>query len=197
MPAGRRSNGPTAPCCAGPWRPRASRSSPTSGGTSTTGTGGRTLSWTSRSTPSAMGSMWRRVRRLPLSGLLALSLPAATYAQTGPYCPPYPSSPLFRPRLRQVPANPTNWIARIEGALSGDEVLLADGTYDLGQYAVQITVPITVRGASGNRDAVVIRGPGYGTPAEGLMIHAANVTVADLTITGMRFHAISIKGESG
>jgi hypothetical protein len=138
------------------------------------------------------------VRTGPALGLLLL-LAAATPAgaQAPAYCPPYVSSPLYRPRLRQVPANPSNWIARLEGALAGDEVLLADGTYLLGQYAVQISVPLTVRGASGNRDAVVIRGPGYGTPAEGLMIHAANVTVADLTITGMRFHAISIKGESG
>ncbi|HEX6737170.1 MAG TPA: hypothetical protein VF310_02750, partial [Vicinamibacteria bacterium] len=137
------------------------------------------------------------MRRRLLFALLLTAAPAATWAQSGAFCPPYPSSPLYRPRLRQVPANPGNWVARIEGALAGDEILLADGTYNLAQYAVQISVPLTVRGASGNRDAVVIRGAGYGTPSEGFMVHAVNVTIADLTMTQIRNHAISIKGESG
>jgi hypothetical protein len=134
-------------------------------------------------------------RLLLAAALLATPLTAA--AQTNPYCPAYPSSPLYRARLRQVAANPTNWVARIEGATAGDEVLLADGVYNLTQYAVQISVPLTVRGASGNRDAVVIRGQGYGTGSEGFMVHATGVTIADLTMTAIRNHAVSIKGESG
>ena len=56
---------------------------------------------------------------------------------------------------------------------------------------------MTIRGASGNRDAVVIQGQGYGTASEGLMIQTSNVTIADLTLTGMRNHGVSIKGELG
>jgi hypothetical protein len=113
------------------------------------------------------------------------------------FCPPYMRSSLYRPRTRQVTADPSNWISRIEGALDGDEVLLADGLYPLSQYAVQISAQITVRSASGHRDAVVIQGAGYGVGGEGFMVHAQNVTIAELTMTNIRNHAISIKGESG
>ncbi len=112
-------------------------------------------------------------------------------------CTPYPQSPLYRPRVRQVPAGPSTWIQAIEGALDGDEILLADGNYALGQYAVQITRSITVRGASGNRDAVRIQGQGYAVDSEGFMVHGSDVTIADLTIWNVRDHAISLKGESG
>ena len=113
------------------------------------------------------------------------------------HCPAYEQSPLFRPPTRQVMATPSDWIQKIQGASWGDEILLADGTYYLNQYAVQITVALSVRSASGNRDAVVIQGQGYGVPSEGFMIMAPEVTIADLTITGMRNHGISIKGELG
>jgi hypothetical protein len=120
-------------------------------------------------------------------------------AQNAASCPPYPTSPLYRARTRQVLADPSNWVQRIQGAAAGDEVLLADGVYELVQHSVQITQSITVRGASGNRSAVVVRGRGYapGPRSEGFMVHASNVTLADLSMTGMRDHAISIKGESG
>ncbi|MGB5573407.1 MAG: hypothetical protein WBO69_08490, partial [Thermoanaerobaculia bacterium] len=126
--------------------------------------------------------------------LSALFLSAA---QATDFCPPYEASPLYRPRARQVPANTSNWISVIQNAQSGDEILLADGSYDLDQYAVQISTDITIRSASGNRDAVVILGQGYGTLSEGLMVRAPSVTVADLTITGVRNHGVSIKGEHG
>ena len=129
--------------------------------------------------------------------LLALSATLATVARAGSFCPPYPSSDLFRDRDRTVMANPSNWIEKIEGADSGDEILLADGTYHLDQYSILISREITVRSASGDRDAVVILGQGYGTPAEGLMVRAPNVTIADLTITAARDHGVSIKGEHG
>jgi PKD repeat protein len=112
-------------------------------------------------------------------------------------CVAYEQSPLYRARSRQVTADPTDWLQKIEGAAPGDEILLADGVYDLRQYAVVITDSVTVRSASGNRDAVLVRGQGYAVPSEGFMIQAPNVTLADLTITGMRNHGISVKGELG
>src|SRR5262245_60713687 len=139
------------------------------------------------------GAAFRTAAALAL-GLLS---GAEAIAQTSLFCPAYVSSPLYRPRARQVPANPSNWVAAIEGAQDGDEILLADGVYPLLQYAVQIDSQITVRSASGNRAAVRIQGQGYGVPSEGFMIHAPNVTIADLSMTGIRNHAISIKGESG
>jgi len=137
------------------------------------------------------------MRRLTLGIAMGWICAAEAAGQASPFCPAYTASPIYRPRLRQVPANPSNWIGLIEGALDGDEILLADGVYNLNQYAVQITKQITVRGASGNRAAVRVQGQGYGVGGEGFMIHAQNVTIADLTMTAIRNHAISIKGESG
>ncbi len=116
-----------------------------------------------------------------------------------PYCPPYAEWPLRRARSRQVAADPSNWIARIEGAQDGDEILLTDGAYAIpaAHYAVQITASITVRGASGDRDAVVISGAGYSVPGEGLMVMAPDVSIASLTVRDVRNHAISVKGELG
>ena len=53
--------------------------------------------------------------------------------QAATFCPPYESSPLYRPRARQIAATPSDWISKIESAQSGDEILLADGTYSLDQ----------------------------------------------------------------
>jgi hypothetical protein len=117
--------------------------------------------------------------------------------QAATFCPPYESSPLYRPRARQIAATPADWISKIEAAQSGDEILLADGTYSLDQYAVLIDTEITIRGASGNRGAVLIEGQGYGTLSEGLMVVAQNVTIADLSMTGIRNHAIAVKGDLG
>jgi hypothetical protein len=116
-----------------------------------------------------------------------------------PYCPPYVDWPLARARSREVAADPANWISRIEGAQDGDEILLADGAYSIpaNHYAVQITASITVRSASGDRDAVVVSGAGYGVPGEGLMVMAPDVSIASLTIRDVRNHAISVKGELG
>lgn len=133
-------------------------------------------------------------RALLLAAVIGAAPPAAA---AGPFCPAYPASPLYRPPARQVRATPSDWMAAIQGARDGDEILLADGVYRLDRYAVQVTHSITVRGASGNREAVRIQGQGYAVGGEGFMIQAPNVTIADLSISGIRNHAISIKGERG
>lgn len=115
------------------------------------------------------------------------------------FCPAYTQSDLYRPRLQQVTVGPQdNWISAIRGALPGTEILLQDGDYFLGStYTVTIPEEVTVRSASGNRNAVTIIGQGYGPGAEALMVTGKNVTVADLSITQVRNHGIAIKGESG
>lgn len=78
----------------------------------------------------------------------------------------YTSSPIYRPRLRQVQANPSNWIGLIEGALDGDEILLADGVYNLNQYAVQITgFPTTSTATPGRRARAMTPAATSGSPA--------------------------------
>lgn len=67
----------------------------------------------------------------------------------------------------------------------------------LNDYALLLHDHVTLRSESGNRHAVMIRGRGYKKHGEGLMIVGNNVTIADLTVSGMRNHAISIKPARG
>ncbi|MGA9349080.1 MAG: DNRLRE domain-containing protein, partial [Anaerolineae bacterium] len=114
------------------------------------------------------------------------------------FCPPYVDSPLYRPRQTQITVGPNDdWMGIIQSAQPGTEILLLDGEYLLDQYAVLVYDDVTIRSASGNRDAVLVRGMGYGVGSEGFMVYGANVTIADLSMTAMRNHAISIKGEQG
>ncbi len=123
--------------------------------------------------------------------------PTPTPVPTAGFCPSYPTSPVYRGRSNVVTVGPTdNWIGAIQNATSGTEVRLRDGTYALGTtYAVYIQSGVTVRGASGNKDAVIIQGRGYAYGAEALTIMGSDVTIADLTVTNMGYHAIAIKGE--
>lgn len=125
----------------------------------------------------------------------SLSIPPVQVVQ----CTQYFKSHLNRPRSKSVVVGPNDkWINTIQTAKAGTEVLLKDGTYDLGTtYTVYIPDEVTVRSQSGNRTNVIIKGRGYGSSAEGLTITGKNVVIADLTITGMRDHGITIKGEMG
>jgi hypothetical protein len=71
---------------------------------------------------------------------------------------------------------------------------LADGIYDLsGGPDLQVYSPgVTIRSASGNRDAVIIQGGG-----NNLSILASHTTVADLTLRNAVNHDIQVHGEVG
>jgi hypothetical protein len=116
-----------------------------------------------------------------------------------PLCGDYRDAPEHRLRENTVEVGPgDDWISAIQDAGPGTEVLLLDGEYRLnGTYAVGINTGVTVRGKSGDRDAVVIRGDGYGPGGEGLMVRGADVSIAHLSVTDIRNHAISIKTELG
>jgi len=84
-------------------------------------------------------------------------------------------------------------------AESETTILLDDGTYDMSGgdsgYRLWFQTPnVTLRGASGNRDAVVLDG-GYGTN-EIVEITASNITIADLTIQKAYDHPIHVTGTS-
>lgn len=114
------------------------------------------------------------------------------------YCPPYSDSDIFRPRREQITVGPDDdWKRTIERAPENTTVLLKDGNYLLDDYAVLLHDNITLRSQSGNRHAVTIRGKGYKQLSEGLMIVGNNVTIADLSVTGIRNHAIAIKPAQG
>ncbi|MEM7391096.1 MAG: right-handed parallel beta-helix repeat-containing protein, partial [Verrucomicrobiota bacterium] len=79
-------------------------------------------------------------------------------------------------------------------------ILLADNTYQLGGFILAIRSPgLIVRSQSGNRDAVVLRGPDEGpgaTQAHIFLVEADNVTIADVTLGYCRNHGVQIRGEA-
>lgn len=79
-------------------------------------------------------------------------------------------------------------------------ILLADGTYLLNAPGLDIQCPgLVICSASGNREAVVVRGPDEGpqaTVGDVFLVSANDVVIADLTLGYCRFHGIQVRGES-
>jgi hypothetical protein len=79
-------------------------------------------------------------------------------------------------------------------------ILLEDGEYILTNNLLYIgsnMANLTIRSASGNRDAVVIKGQGYeGNVVYIFNVAADNFTAADMTIGWIGYHGIQIHAES-
>lgn len=81
--------------------------------------------------------------------------------------------------------------AAVEAAVPGRTILVADGTYALDGHYLRLDVPnVTLRGQSGQRDAVVLDG-NYVT-TEIVQVVASDVTVADLTLREAWDHPIHV-----
>jgi hypothetical protein len=95
--------------------------------------------------------------------------------------------------------------AAVAGLTSNTTILIADGDYSLtNTLRIRGGVSnVALRGASGNRDAVILRGKGmtngaYGNVPHGISIEdSSDVLIADLTIRDAYFHNIQIHGEDG
>jgi hypothetical protein len=86
--------------------------------------------------------------------------------------------------------------AAVSGAAAGQTILVAPGHYDLDGVYLRIEAPgVTLRGAGGDREAVVLDG-GYAT-TEIVQVVASNVTVADLTLRDAYDHAIHVMPSGG
>ena len=84
-------------------------------------------------------------------------------------------------------------------AKPGDTILLADGQYAL-QRMIEIATPnVTVRSHSGDPDRVIVHGRGMAgdNVGVGIAVSASHVTVADVTIRAVGYHAVQIRGERG
>lgn len=113
-------------------------------------------------------------------------------------CTRYDQSALFRNRSNTVIVYPdSDWIGTIERAGANIEILLENGDYHLNQYAVRIRQPITIRSLNADPSQVRIRGMGYGAPSEGFMVLSNDVTIADISISNIRDHAIAVNPQSG
>jgi len=110
------------------------------------------------------------------------------------YCPPEPP-PVGN--VIQVDATQSADLDDIVvGAQIGDTILLADGTYDLQGDFLWFDVPnVTMRSASGNREAVIIDG-GYQTNSI-VNVATSFVTIADLTLKRAINHPVHVMSVSG
>ena len=92
-------------------------------------------------------------------------------------------------------------VKALEIALRGDTpvtIVLAPGEYRLKRL-LRITQPdITIRGNSGNRSEVIIRGGGMrGKVSHVFQVAADNFTLADVTVGWVGRHAVQVHGERG
>jgi hypothetical protein len=118
--------------------------------------------------------------------------PPLAFAQSGAACPPLPA-----PAGNLVHASS---VAELENAVnsatSGATILVADGVYNLNGVYLRFDVPnVTLRSASGNRQAVVLDG-NYVT-TEIIQIVASNITIADLTLREAYYHPIHVMTTGG
>lgn len=132
----------------------------------------------------------------PRGGASASTSPLATDAPAVrvpvDHCPPL-----------DPPAGPTVTVATVaelvnavNTATAGDTILVAPGTYNLTAAIWVATSGITIRGATGDRDDVILDGGGMLTWSNThvIAIDADDVTIADLTIRNGDQHGISVQG---
>ncbi|MBD3243976.1 MAG: hypothetical protein GF331_25510 [Chitinivibrionales bacterium] len=87
----------------------------------------------------------------------------------------------------------------INGAESGQTILLAEGVYDISSLEPLTirTAGTTLRGATGDPTDVVVRGKGFescdNVDEEMLMLFNSHITIAELTITESRCHGLKIE----
>lgn len=92
----------------------------------------------------------------------------------------------------------------VANVTSDTTILIADGIYDLtNTLNIRGADRVTLRGASGNRDAVVLRGRGMSNTGYANVPHviaiydADDVAIADLTLRDAYYHLVQVHGEEG
>lgn len=87
-------------------------------------------------------------------------------------------------------------VQAVEAANSGGDknILVQDGTYTLDFAVVIRSDGVTVRGASGNRGAVILKGTGMeGDVSHIFLVEADNFTARDMTLRDVYYHAIQVQ----
>lgn len=90
-------------------------------------------------------------------------------------------------------------LAAANAADDPDTILLADGTYVISTQLHVVADNLLIRSASGDRDAVVIRGPDDGPSAtlgNVFLVAADDFTLADVTVGWCRWHGVQVQGEA-
>lgn len=111
---------------------------------------------------------------------------------TTDFCPPLPAPTDNIVNVSTV----AQLVNAVNSATAGTTILIAAGTYNLdGEYLRVDTPNVTVRGAGGNREAVILDG-NYQT-TEIFQIVASDVTIADLTLREAYYHPIHVSSTDG
>ncbi|MCY1062340.1 right-handed parallel beta-helix repeat-containing protein [Nannocystis sp. SCPEA4] len=173
---------------------RASETGETSAGAVTTST--TQAETTSTSTPTSTaeptGTTGTEPPATSTSGQVTTEATTEESPSAGDPCPPWPAA--AGPVIEVTPDQAGDLKAIVEGAASGTTIAFAPGTYDVsGGAPIHITTPgLTLRGPSGDRDAVVLDGD-YAT-GEILLIAASDTTVVDMTLQRAFWHPIHATG---
>lgn len=130
--------------------------------------------------------------------LTAAPRPAGAVAIHPPSQPWFPKAPSFPPPKGGVLRVSTvdELFRAAERVGRGGTILIADGHYRMPRRLEIKTNGVTLRGASGRRERVVL--DGEGTLGELLAVTAcSDVTIADLTVQNVRWNGIKINSETG
>lgn len=147
------------------------------------------LSDTIRAMPTDIAVHLPLVVRAPgsFAGIVETTRPAGPSAAACPQLPP-PAEPVVpissEAELRNQAYN----------AAPGTTLLVAAGTYAMGDFVHIVNDGISIRGATGDRGDVILDFGGMTTGHFGILVEADDVTIADLTIRNAHDHGVSIQG---
>ena len=95
-------------------------------------------------------------------------------------------------------STPSGLVNAVNTAIPYDDIVLAPGTYNLSSGLWVDVNNVTIRGATGNRDDVVLVGGGMNTNSGVrvvMQLLADDLTVSDLTVSECFYNGIQVKGE--
>ncbi len=136
-----------------------------------------------------------KVMRIPIAVTLALLLPAAAHARstTSPPALPAPTGTVVNVSTE------SQLQTAVHNLTSNTTIVIAPGTYTLSStlYVNGTFTNVGLRGATNNRDDVVLVGPGMATAAYGNVPYGIwtggnvqGITIANLTIRDLYYHPI-------
>lgn len=137
------------------------------------------------------GGIVRSSAAFPPQGLPAPAIERLPTA--APFCPPLPPA---RSDVVRIKSGDVEALSRaVRSSAPGSTVVLEDGVYRIPpDQTIAVQVPnLTLRSASGHRDAVVLEGGVHNI----YINNVSGVTVADVTLRQPRFHNVQVWGGGG
>ncbi len=122
--------------------------------------------------------------------LLNVSTSPAASPRAALFCPALPP-PTGATETVSTEADLRN---RAYNAPANTTILIAPGVYAMNDFVYVVHNGIALRGATGNRDDVILDFGGMVGGHFGILVEADDVTIADLTIRNAADHGVSIQG---